>query len=62
MSERRATVPIDGWAGRYDVPVVIVGETPSRYRVRVEWDGYLPHRRYVRRGDVVLIPKGRVVE
>lgn len=56
---------IDGWAGRFEQPVWIVGETPTRYRVSpVEDELRLPMRgrgvRKILRGGTVLVPKTAV--
>lgn len=48
---------LDGWAGRTDVPVQVVGETSKRYRIKLMHDTRLPGRREGRAGDVVLVPK-----
>jgi hypothetical protein len=50
-----AVVNLDGWAGRTQVRVTVLGETPQRYRVRYEEDaGY---SRGARQGSVKLVPK-----
>ncbi|TRO55927.1 hypothetical protein E2P64_06515 [Candidatus Bathyarchaeota archaeon] len=53
---------LDGWAGRIDKPIVLVGETPKRYKVRLLEDTLLPRRRVGKKGDVVLVPKNAVKE
>jgi hypothetical protein len=55
----RAEPICDTWAGRRRYAVEIVGQTRTRYRVRVlEPPGVmLPGRRYVACGDVVLVPQ-----
>jgi hypothetical protein len=56
-----AVVRCDSWAGRYDVPVDVIGETPARYRVRVLDNARWPGRNQsVKPGDIKLCPK-RVV-
>ncbi len=53
-----ATLEIDGWAGRTSHPIEVIGETPTRYRVRLIEDTRLPGRyRQGAKGDVVLVPK-----
>ena len=48
----RGTVAFESWAGRTNVPVEILGETPKRYRVR--WlETALSHTQ----GSVSLVPK-----
>jgi hypothetical protein len=61
--ERKAVVVIQGWAGRSEVPVTIVGETNTRWRVRL--DGNEPQMlagRNVWRqpGEIFLVPKTAV--
>ena len=51
-TERPAVVHQDGWAGRTQTPVMVIGETPKRYRVRWLQGSY---RRAA--GDVTLVPK-----
>jgi hypothetical protein len=58
-----AEILISGWHGISKYPVVLVGETPKRYRVK--WildDPFLPLRsgtvRY--KGDDFLVPKAAV--
>lgn len=58
---------LDSYAGRNEWPVVIVGETPRRFRVKP--DGVNPVRlagpnRWLQPGDTALVPKHsvRVVE
>lgn len=68
MEARRAPdglLVIDGWAGQSRQPVVIEGETPTRYRVRaVDEELRLPLRgrgvRIVLRSGSVLVPKHAV--
>lgn len=50
----------EGVAGPVDLPVVVVGETPLHYRVRLLEDGWISAQRLRRRGDIVLVPKGAV--
>ena len=51
---------LDSWAGRRQIPVQVVGETPTRYRVRLEADALLPGGRHCKAGAVVLAPKHAV--
>lgn len=56
-TERQAFVCVDGWAGRGQIPVLVVGETAKRYRVRaVERDTKLP-RRILQAGEETTVPK-----
>jgi len=57
MADRTGVLCLDGWAGRVEVPVTIIGETPKRYRVRLGRDCRLPSRREGKAGEVVLVPK-----
>lgn len=52
-------IALDGWAGRRYYHVEVVSETATRARVRVmEPAGIrLPGRRYVRCGEIALVPK-----
>ena len=52
---------LDGWAGRRRVPVEVLSETPTRYRVRLEQGAMLPRRGYCDAGTVLLAPKHAVV-
>jgi hypothetical protein len=56
---REAFVQFDGWAGRYQVRVLVIGETAKRWRVRLERDTKLPGRR-LSAGEAVLVPKSAV--
>jgi len=56
---KTGVICVDGWAGRREYPVEIVGETPKRYRVKVLSDARLP-RGIRHAGDVVLVPKTSV--
>jgi len=51
---------LDGWGGRSEHPVEIVGETPKKYRVRLLGYVRLPGGREGKKGDVVLVPKHAV--
>jgi hypothetical protein len=58
--DSRAVIALDGWAGRIDVPVTVLGATRTRYRVRLEEEARLPGRRHRAAGAVVLVPKHAV--
>ena len=49
------TVPQEGWAGRSELPVAILRETPKRYEVRFRATAY----RFCA-GQVRLVPKESV--
>ena len=53
----KAKMMLDGWAGRYIVPVEIIGETDKRYRVRLMEETKLPARRIGKIGEVILVPR-----
>ena len=53
----RGKLLLDGWAGRSEHLVEVIGETPKRYRVELLCDVRLPSRREGKAGDVVLVPK-----
>lgn len=59
----RAILKIDSWAGRRQYAIEIVGETRTRYRVRVlEQPGImLPGRRWKAYGETALVPRHAVV-
>lgn len=57
MNETTAVLRMDSWAGRETVRCTVVGETPKRYRIRLEQDARLPGNRQYKKGDVVLVPK-----
>lgn len=58
---RTAEYGLTGWHGTTWHRCVVVGETPKRYRVRLEEDARLPGRnRSGNAGDVVLMPKDAV--
>ena len=58
--ERPAVVCLDGWSGRVERPVTVVGETPKRYRIRAD-DGIvkLPGR-WLHIGQSTLVPKSAI--
>lgn len=56
--ERPAWLHLDGWAGHTRQPVIVVGETPTRYRIRVEQvtrlGGFM---RNLHPGERALVPR-----
>ena len=56
-TERPALLCLDGWAGRVNIRVAVIGETAKRYRVRLEEAAHLPSRRFAAAGDVVMVPR-----
>ena len=59
--EQRGILKLDGWAGTTLQPIIVVAETPKRYRIRAEQETRLAGRcRYLRPGETVLVPKDAV--
>lgn len=50
-------IRLDTWAGRMHIPVQVIGQTITRYRVKLKEDATLPGRRTRKAGDEVLVPK-----
>jgi|GEM_PF-3593410 len=51
---------LDGWAGLRKHPVLILGETPKRYRIACVDDTPVRlagHHRWLRPGQTALVPK-----
>ena len=48
---------VDTFAGRRRIPVEVIGETRTKYRVRMGADALIPAARRVKAGDIVLVPK-----
>lgn len=50
---------IDGWAGRHDYAVMVIGETPKKYRIRavVTATPLAGRRRSLNVGEEALVPK-----
>ena len=60
MDERPAKLHLDGWCGRTKQDVIVVGETPKRYRIRPAGDRSVRlagRSRSLRPGDTALVPK-----
>lgn len=60
---RRGVLMMDGWAGRTDTPVEIVGETPKRFRITPTDDKPVKlagRSRWLRPGQTALVPKHAV--
>jgi hypothetical protein len=63
VTERPARIHLDGWAGRSADQVVVVGETPKRYRIRTAGDKAVRlagRNRYLSPGETVLVPKAAI--
>lgn len=56
-NQRPAVLCMDGWAGRSEQPVVVVGETPKRYRIRATERTRLPGNRWIEAGETTLVPR-----
>lgn len=56
---REATLCLDGWAGRSEQAVLVVGETPKRYRIRAVVDNtrMQGNWRSLKAGQEALVPK-----
>lgn len=54
---------LDGWGGRFDQDVLVIGETPKRFRIMappgrsVKLGG---RRRWLSPGEIALVPKHAV--
>jgi hypothetical protein len=61
-AEWPAWLHLDGWAGATKQAVIVVGETPQRYRIRgVDGEAVrLAGRRRVSQAETVLVPKHAV--
>jgi hypothetical protein len=55
-------VAINSWAGRRTYPVIVLGETKTRYRVKAITSMMLPGRRFVPQDGTCLVPKHAVGE
>lgn len=60
MSEK--FVALDNWAGRRLCPCEIVGQTQTRFKVRLKADALLPGGRHTKAGETVVVPKYAVIE
>ncbi len=54
---RQAYLHLDGWAGLRQWAVLVVGETPKRYRIRAVMDNTPLPRRRIMAGQEALVPK-----
>lgn len=54
----RGILLLDGWEGRTETPVEVIGETPKKYRIRAIQRTKLGGRyRWIDVGDTALVPK-----
>jgi len=59
-AEEERTMAINSWAGLVYHRCKVLGETKTKYRVRLLDDTLLPGGRHQKAGDVVLVPKHAV--
>lgn len=58
---RPAYLFLDGWAGIHRQGILVIGETPQRYRIQAIAETRLAgRRRYLRAGGTALVPKSSV--
>ena len=58
---RQGVLHTQSWAGRSETPVMVVGETPKKYRIRAITDTRLGGRgRVCVAGETALVPKHSV--
>lgn len=58
MEPRDAYICTDGWEGRTEQFVLVVGETPKRYRIMATQGTKLAGRsRWLKPGQTALVPK-----
>ena len=60
METTTGTLHIEGWAGRLDIPVEVIGETPKKLRVRLLQGVMLQGKRRGQANEIVLVPKSAV--
>lgn len=61
MAERGGLLCLDGWSGRVEQPVAVIGETPKRYRIRAITRTRLAGLyRWLKPGDTALVPKNAI--
>lgn len=57
----RGTLVIDGFAGRFEQTVALIGETPKRYRIQAITRTQLAgRRRWIDPGETALVPKSAI--
>lgn len=65
MAEKQITgrLVLDGWAGRSETLVEVIGQTPKRLRIRAITRTKLAGRdRWLRAGEVALVPAAAVLD
>jgi hypothetical protein len=61
-NERKAEIAVTGWGGTLATTVLVVGETPQKYRIRaIERTRLAGRNRWLDAGQETLVPK-RVVK
>lgn len=63
MNPRPAFLNYNDWAGIHASPVLVIGETPKRYRIQTVNGSTLKlagRSRYLRAGETALVPKTAV--
>lgn len=62
MNDRLGYLVLNTYAGRREYPVLIIGETPKKFRVKIlsQTNVILPGRRIANYGDIILVPKTAV--
>lgn len=59
---RQGYVVVDGWSGRMEYAVMVIGETPKRYRIQAVMRTRLAGRdRWLNVGETTLVPKHAVM-
>lgn len=59
MNSDHAVLILNTYAGRREYPILIIGETPKKFRVKIlsQTNVILPGRRIANYGDIILVPK-----
>lgn len=58
---KQAYICMDGWGGRTEQAVLVIGETPKRYRIKAVMRTKLAGRsRWIYVGETALVPKHAV--
>ena len=60
-THRKGYIQLDGWSGRTESAVMVIGETPKRYRIQAIGRTKLAGRdRWLNEGETTLVPKRAV--
>jgi hypothetical protein len=57
---RAAYICLDGYTGRTEQAVMVVGETPKKYRIRAVMRTKLGGAKWLYTGEMALVPKHAV--